>query len=112
MLTIVNCHYEECDFYCGRKWKQYAASPLGNPFKGSDAIERYGAWLWEQIQAHNPAVLNALRIIYSNSNDREKQNKNYRLGCWCHPKPCHCSEIIAALSCPPVIAILDDQMPF
>ncbi len=119
MLTIVNCHFEACDFYCGRAWKGYAASVLGNPFKGPDAIEQFGDWLWERIQARNEGICIALQNI--RFNDYKLQDEAciagyeepvpYRLGCWCSseakPKPCHVQEIILALQCPEVIEILN-----
>jgi hypothetical protein len=114
MITIVNCHYQTPDIYCGRKWKGYEASPLGNPFRvGSDrgdAIERYRHWLWQQIKDCKPPVLSALRVILSWEQDRP--DKTVSLGCWCHPKPCHCEVIIKALRSPVVLAILDEHMPF
>ena len=113
MLTIANCHYESCDFYCGRDWKGYPRSPLANPFKGPDAIKRFANWLWAQIQAKNMTVLEALNKIQDEHWDRviEREMSQcddavYALGCWCKPKECHCTQIILAIQCPEVIYIL------
>lgn len=70
---VVNIKYEECDVYIGRpsKW--------GNPFEiGKDGtrkqvIEKHKKWL--PTQPHLMASLHEL--------------KGKKLGCFCHPLPCH-----------------------
>ena len=115
MIIIANCHYEKCDFYCGREWKGYPRSALANPFKGPDAVKLFGNWLWIQIRTRNMPVLEALDKISDDHWDLVRDQEMagcddavYTLGCWCKPKPCHCSEIIAALGCPAVTAILSE----
>jgi hypothetical protein len=67
-------------------------SPLANPFRVGDFGGRCGAtlpfyrrWLWAQIQAGDPAVIEALRAIDDSS----------VLVCWCSPGPCH-GEVVKA----------------
>lgn len=62
--------------YCGRGTRNgWKASPLGNPFKGTDPdwVEKYRGWLQARIEAKDPAVLAALARITEDST----------LGCWC-----------------------------
>lgn len=88
--------------YCGRP------SVLGNPcsepnkpcpicksthfgprMKQLDAgrsIGCYTIWLWRQIQAKNPKVMEALKSFHGRD----------LLGCWCSPKTCHCDVIARA----------------
>lgn len=123
MLTIVNCHYETCDFYCGRAYnkngKVFKASPLANYHYGIDAIDRFGCWLWERIQVRDPSIMKALWQIFNEDWDLQVEAEingwhepvPYRLGCWCSserkPRPCHCLEIIGALEYPPALEILN-----
>lgn len=110
-IQVVNCHWQACDFYCGRRWKGYPDSVLRNRDRVGDsrgnAIELYRCWLWQKILAHDSDVLNELRVILDNSKARP-----VKLGCWCSPKPCHCGVIVAALNSERVLAILDEYMPF
>jgi hypothetical protein len=80
-LTVVHCKKAEYDVYIGRpsKW--------GNPFEiGIDGtreqvIAKYRDWIQTQSE-----LMEALP---------ELQGK--RLGCWCHPKPCH-GDVLAELA--------------
>ena len=105
-----NCHYQKPDFYCGRRWKGYLASPLANPYRVGDdrgnAVSRYGRWLWDQIKRRNPAVLSALRQILAHV----QAHGSVSLGCWCHEHyQCHTDTIANALMCNEVIEILEDS---
>jgi hypothetical protein len=90
----LNQAFDDRWLYIGRAncYAGLEASPLANPHKRQDFGGRHGAtlphyrrWLWQQIQAENEAVLNALRIITDQT----------VLICWCDPKPCH-GEIVRA----------------
>jgi hypothetical protein len=80
-ITVVHCRREVYDVYIGRpsKW--------GNPFTiGRDGdraavICKYRSWIAEQ-----PDLLACLHELHGK-----------RLGCWCHPKPCH-GDILAELA--------------
>lgn len=98
LTTVVNMrgHRDDPEFadvvYVGRAmhmggWR-LAASPFANPFRvgkhGQDAaevVERYRAWLDEQ-----PELLARLAEL-----------RGRRLGCWCHPEPCH-AHVLAELA--------------
>jgi hypothetical protein len=87
--------------YIGRA-NHYAGlpeSPLANPYKARDygrggtlppgsTLGHYRRWLWQQIQAGDPAVLAALRAI----------DEQTVLVCWCAPNPCHGDVIKAAIA--------------
>ena len=70
---VVNLRYTAFDVYIGR------GSIWGNPFRiGADGdreevIEKYRVWVM-----NSPALLMRLSEL-----------KNKRLGCYCHPAPCH-----------------------
>jgi hypothetical protein len=73
MTKVVNKYKEEYDVYIGR------GSKWGNPFViGKDGtreevIEKYEKWIRSK-----PELLNSLHEL-----------RNFRLGCFCKPKPCH-----------------------
>lgn len=84
---VVHCKKECHDVYIGRpsKW--------GNPFSHQEgtlalfkvrtreeAIESYREWIVDQ-----PQLMASLHEL-----------KDKRLGCWCHPKPCH-GDVLAEL---------------
>jgi hypothetical protein len=81
MTTVVNCRRDHYDVYIGRpgQW--------GNPFymgpDGSreEVIEKYREWIKTQ-----PQLLAQLPML-----------KGKRLGCYCHPLPCH-GDILAELA--------------
>ena len=71
---------------------QLAASPLANPYRPCDfggergaTLPHYRRWLWQQIQAGNQAVLQALGAV-SEANV---------FVCYCAPGPCH-GEVVRA----------------
>lgn len=80
--------------YCGRSFKDYPGSPLGNQFKASDngletCLEQYRRWLWAQVEKGGE-TLKALQEITEAS----------VLGCWCYDTTspgatlrCHCDVI-------------------
>ncbi len=82
MTTLVHCQKEEYDVYIGRpsKW--------GNPYSHlndtlaefkvksrKEALEKYKIWI---TKGEGKYLLNHLSEL-----------RGKRLGCWCHPKPCH-----------------------
>ena len=114
MITIVNCHYQTPDHYCGREYKGYPASALRNRFiegvHGNlhQVVERFARDLWKRVQAHEQDVLDELRVIV----ELEKSRGAITLGCWHNTRPCHVERIIAAVRSEQVLAILDEWMPF
>lgn len=82
--------------YCGRKFAGFPSSPLANPFpikQYPDAMERYRAWLWKEIQSEEGEAWGMMRWLV----ELEKMNADIYLGCWCSPNPCHCDIIKAAI---------------
>jgi hypothetical protein len=63
--------------YVGRAFAGWPASPLGNPFKGPDAVAQYARWL-----THHPDRLALLTVVWETCNHGSKP-----LGCWCMPRP-------------------------
>lgn len=97
-MTYVNCYKEDCTHYCGRKSSLYKAkgnpidlSILGNPFvltREEDRIKNlreYTEYLYEYCN-ENPHITEILLSIPDDA----------KLGCFCHPKDCHCRVIIDA----------------
>lgn len=84
-MPVVHCKREKYDVYIGRP------GPWGNPFRLTNeeergaTLERYRAWLWQQI--HGP---DGEDLMYSLA---ELHGKT--LGCWCAPHPCH-GDVLAA----------------
>ncbi len=52
-------------------------SPFANPFKGKDALDKFKVYFRRRVQT-DPEFTRALL-----------QLRGKRLGCWCHPAPCH-----------------------
>lgn len=109
MITRANCHFQNPDIYCGRRWKGYQASPLGNPYRigdeFGDAVHRYGRWLWAQIRRRNPPVIAELISI----REHLQKHGTVSLGCWCHEDyRCHTDVIARAVLCPEVVKILSE----
>jgi hypothetical protein len=94
-IQALNQAFGDRWLYIGRE-NDYAGleqSPLANPFKRGDfggqrgaTLPHYRSWLWQQIQAGDEAVLEALRAI----------DEQTVLICWCHPHPCHGDVVKAA----------------
>ncbi|MET1083294.1 MAG: DUF4326 domain-containing protein [Burkholderiales bacterium] len=90
MTRVVHCKKEPYDVYIGR---HHAGVPRkdwgvwGNPFALKSEADRarvladYRAWLMDQ-----PELLRKLHTL-----------KGKKLGCWCHPKPCH-GDVLAELA--------------
>lgn len=103
-ISVVNLRtYRLQDyFYIGRPGKGQT-SILGNPFKmdkysRKEAISMYRRWLWEQhikpwleTGIESDIVVELIAIA--------EMNKEYevKLGCFCHPQPCHGEVIISAV---------------
>lgn len=85
---------EDAFFYIGREFRQYGASPLGNPFKlakgASDedrlaVVEAYSTWLDGVLSdPTTPQSREIERIVAS-----LLAGNRVALGCWCAPKLCH-----------------------
>jgi len=61
---------EPWDVYIGRRnrWAGLLASPLGNPFRGADAVERFAEYLRNAIATGDPGVveeLARLRLLHA-----------------------------------------------
>lgn len=87
--------------YVGREVYRQTGSPLGNPFQGPDAIERFRAWLKAAIRAvaggvgdlaQQQAVAELERL-----RDLLAEGGRLTLVCWCAPHPCHADVIAAAI---------------
>ena len=88
-IKIRNIKFHKGDngegFYIGRP------SPLGNPFKVSDAlsreeaIQKYEEWITEKILQDDKEVIEYLSILFANL----IRYQQITLLCWCSPKPCH-----------------------
>lgn len=80
--------------YCGRNFGGFAKSPLHNPFRGADCIQRYWKWLHHELVTGNALLVEAMSRLTSES----------VLGCWCVDKAvagegtedCHCDVIAKA----------------
>lgn len=98
MSRVVHCKRAPYDVYVGRGRDPRSGEPgrWGNPFSHrpssarvtrvatrAEAVERYRAWLWEQIET-GQVELAALAALHGKT-----------LGCWCAPEPCH-GEVLAA----------------
>jgi len=80
---VVNIHKEKCDVYIGRAKRGQPDNILGNPFpmQSGDSretvISKYASYFlkrWEHDEVFRGAVL---------------RTRNKKIGCFCHPKPCH-----------------------
>ena len=103
-ISVVNLRtYRLQDyFYIGRPGKGQT-SILGNPFKmdkysREEAISMYRRWLWEQhikpwleTGIESDVVVELLAIAEMNVEYEVK------LGCFCHPQPCHGKVITSAV---------------
>lgn len=84
MTIVVNIYKEEFDVYIGRSGHGYDGY-FGNPFsQGSreDNIKLFKKYFHERIKTDPEFRKKVLQL------------KGKRLGCFCHPKPCH-GDIIA-----------------
>ncbi|MGB3205202.1 MAG: DUF4326 domain-containing protein [Crinalium sp.] len=94
-INILNGYQSGWDkgHYIGRAGKGRKGSALANPFKLVNAedsaqrawvIQRYREWLWQQIQASNPVVINELLLL-----KKQAEEGDLNLLCFCAPRPCH-----------------------
>lgn len=108
-MIIHNCKTHRPDpnnplhIYCGRACSGLPASPLANPFKISPSQDRaaviaqYKQNLWHAMNGKKNALhpdafseLKRLALI-------AQSGIPISLFCWCHPLPCHCEIISAAI---------------
>jgi uncharacterized protein DUF4326 len=86
---------QDCDVYIGRKitmggWN-LSASMWANPYKvGTDGeldevLCHYESYIRKKL--HKPKYQEALSTL-----------RGKRLGCWCHPKPCHGDILVKILN--------------
>jgi len=83
MCRVVNRHKEHYDVYIGRGTK------FGNPYKDmprAEAIALFRVYFKEQIR-NGSITLSELRELHG-----------LRLGCSCHPKPCHGDFIVSVVN--------------
>lgn len=89
---VVHCKQAEYDVYIGRP------SEWGNPWTHKagtrarfivptreEAIERYRENLWWQVRTLGQPFVEKLAALHGK-----------RLGCWCHPLPCHGDVLVKA----------------
>jgi hypothetical protein len=92
MTKVVHCRKAKFDYYCGRKFAEFAGSPLGNPFH-----EGYDGTREEVIEMFR----NHFREkMYADDDFRDLvlSLKDKTLGCWCKPQSCHCDVIAEYLN--------------
>jgi len=73
MTTVVNIRRDEYDIYIGRGGQWGNSFTIGIDGTREEVIKKYEAWIKSQ-----PNLLKQLSML-----------KGKRLGCFCHPKPCH-----------------------
>ena len=76
---------ENCDVRVDRASKKW-----GNPFvmssegERAEVIEKHRRWLWEEVKQKRVSLKELASL------------EGKRLGCWCHPKPCHADTLAKA----------------
>ena len=78
-MRVVHCKREAYTFYAGRP------GPLGNPYRSG--VHGTRAEVIAKFETYARQSEKILRLIYDLPEDTV-------LGCWCHPKPCHCHVIV------------------
>lgn len=79
MITVVSVkglnrpEQRQAVCYVGRDFAGWPASPLGNPFKGPDAVTHFARWL-----THHPDRVKLLADVWEACGRGTKP-----LGCWC-----------------------------
>ena len=77
-MTVVHCNKEVYDLYIGRP------SEWGNPYEiGIDGTRKEVIAKYETYLRDNKYLMDKLPSL-----------EGKRLGCWCHPLPCHGDVII------------------
>jgi len=79
--TVVDCRRETYDVYIGRPGKWGNPFIIGRDGDRAAVICMYRHWIVQQ-----PHLLAALHELHGK-----------RLGCWCHPQPCH-GDVLAELA--------------
>lgn len=103
-IKVGNVFHDEITHYCGRP-KSYSPkygknfSVLGNPFfmknesLRTSVIDKYKGWFYENVAGvtalKDPKVSNAMSELIMDS----IKTRKVVLGCFCHPKACHCDVI-------------------
>lgn len=88
--------------YVGRAWAGRQATPLGNPFKGDGAIERFRRWLLDAFAVvygdgrPTAAQADAVAMVLELA-DHFREAGALELACWCAPDPCHADVIAKAV---------------
>lgn len=83
MITVVNVktlltpEQRSTVCYCGRTFAGWPASPLGNPFKGPGAVNKFAGWL-----LFHPRRKELLAAVWEKCGRGAKP-----LGCWCVSGP-------------------------
>jgi hypothetical protein len=86
MTRVVHVRKARFDYYIGREWAEFKASPFGNPFHldgqmtRQECLLQFAEWWYapEQKRLRNLALTLTGKV----------------LGCWCAPRLCH-GDIIA-----------------
>ncbi len=79
--TVVNIRESHYDVRIDRKTKWGNPFIIGKDGTREEVIRQYEQWICEQ-----PHLMNSLHEL-----------KNKKLGCWCHPLPCH-GDVLARLA--------------
>ena len=88
--------------YIGRRFKDVAASPLGNPYGlaygREQCIAQYREWLWSKIKYSDRLVLGELKGLI----ELAKRPQGVTLVCWCRRSgadgpSCHGDVVRAAM---------------
>ena len=78
---VVHCKREPFDVYIGRPSKWGNPFTIGKDGTREEVIKKYREWVMQQ-----PELLKEIPKL-----------RGKRLGCWCHPLPCHGS-VLASLA--------------
>jgi hypothetical protein len=97
MIRVINVknEYSGDMVYIGRKSGKYRGSVLGNRFKigldgdRNEVVRKYKRWVWEEYKKGGVVKDEIDRLV-----ELVKGGGDLKLGCWCHPKPCHGQVII------------------
>lgn len=88
---IVNIKYDEYDVFIGRPSKWGSPFEIGIDGSRKQVIEKYKKWILSQKKL--------LRDLH--------ELKGKRLGCFCHPKPCHGDVLVELIEGKEVISDYD-----
>ena len=86
--------------YCGRAshgWKQsilYNPFPMKKESERKQVIDEFRFYLWRKIKHRSGPEWDMLVSLAA----MDAMGEVIKLGCWCHPKACHCDVIKSAIA--------------